>query len=567
MAFNDLAARWEKAGKYPKGTSERFIHLDALQRLLDSTIYRILPFPYEQEENGVNNYIDLRERRPAVIYNMPKIIVDQTAALTFGESHAPSVRIADTDAMTDNPEKITDTHEAFERVVEALDLDAVMLEAMRRGSVGSVVVVLRQMPDKAPYLDLLDGKYCTPFFDPEDPRKLKTLDYIYSVTVEDLRLAGYDISSYDVKKQPYFIKQTFALSGTLVSLPLEQKRYEKLGEKVPNENGAGESTVQWQKDDERSYTNPFSFFPAHWIRNLEQRGNIDGACTFECVTDITIEISYLLSQIGRGYHYTADPLLVQTSKGPMTTIPLGGPNFEEGGDGTGESQPMVKSPARKLVLPPDSDAKYLDIAAAGLVGAGKHVSQLREYGLEVLSGMKSEAKDEGGTQSGRALHLMHQALVWLVERFRTSYGVRGYLPVLRMVLTGLQERTLVIPIVDEYLELLDPEQALRLMWQPWSAPSGNDMKAELEGLSIAAGSTNNFPKAILPDTVIAQKAAAVIGISDQNRVAAELQQAQAKEKPVTPRDQLDAQVQMHTEDVAVKKIAAEKPHPAPTSGK
>lgn len=551
MAFRELLELWKNTGTYPKGTSDRYIKLDMYQKLLEDTIYDVLPFPFQQEENGPGNYIDLLKRRPAVLYNMPKIIVQQTASLTFGEAHAPAVRVADTDAEQD-PEGVTKTHETFEQVIELIDLDAVMLEAMIRGSVGSVAIVLRKLPDDTPYLEIIDGKFCTPFFDPEDPRKLKQLDYVYHVTAEDLRLAGY-AGNYDPSKT-YFIKVTYTKALTLVSLPLEQKKYEKLGEEDTAEDGT-KYIVRWEKDTERSYDNPFSFLPVHYIRNLERRGGIDGECTFDCVKDATIEISYLLSQIGRGYRYTADPFMIETEGNIATTIPIGGPDPAAQGDTVNR----VKSPARTLKIPAGGDAKYLEITAGGLEGAGKHITMLREYALEVLQGMKSEAKDEGGTQSGRALHLMHQALVWLVERFRTAYGQRGYLPVLRMVFTALQEGTCSLPDIDT--GVLDPNQPLRLMWPPWSTPSGDDMKAELEALSIAAGSTNSFPKAILPDGVIAQKAAAIIGISDQSRVAAQLMSAQKANPPVTPRDQLDTQVQIKQMDLDAKKAEANKPKP------
>lgn len=554
MAFKELRDRWVQADKYPKGTSDRFIDLDCREKLLNDTLFDILQFPFSKEENGPNNYIDLLERRPAVIYNLAKVIVNHTSALTFGEAHAPAVRIADTDAQ-DDPKNIVKTHETFEQVIETLELDAVMLEAMRRGSVGSAAIVLRRLPDGTPWLDIIDGKYCTPFFDPADPRELLHLDQIYSVTAEDLRLSGYT-ERYDPDKI-YFIKVTYTKDLRLVSLPLEQKKYEKLGEKDPDD-ATGQRTIAWQRDEARTYDNDFSFMGVWWIKNLEGRGRLDGECTFEAIKDITIEISYILSQIGRGYRYTADPLMVITDGALATTIdPLGGSDPDMG-DG---SQAMIKSPARAIRLPSGASADLLEIAADGLKGAGEHVRMLREYGLEVLSGMKSESKDEGGTQSGRALHLMHQALVWLVERFRTSYGTRAFLPVLRGVFRALQEGDLLIAGVDT--SVLDPDQPLRLMWPPWTAPSGEDLKAELEALSVAAGSTNNFPVPILPLPVIAQKAAQALGISDQNRVAAEMEKQRSDNPPVTPRDQLDAQMQMKQMDVDAKAEAAKnKPSPS-----
>jgi hypothetical protein len=522
VSFQDLANRID----YPKGTTERFKRLNALERLLDGTIYDVLPYPFDKEENGPGNYIELTERRPSVKYQLPKIIVDHTSALTFGEAHSPAVRISEQAEDTD-PEELADKHEQFERIVEALELDAIMLEAMQKGAVGSVACILRVLPDKMPWIDIVEGKYCTPKFDPRDPRKLVQMDQVYSVTAEDLRLAGYE-GKYDDTKL-YYLKVTYTKERVLASLPLREDKYLRLGEKVVNEETGREEVVRWEKDEERSYTNPLGFINVVWLKNLPNRNSLDGECTFEAVSDMVIEISYLMSQIGRGYRYTADPLMVEKNSPLSTTIPI------MGSDPANETK-VVKSPARMMKV--DGDMSVLEISGEGLRGAGEHVKQLREYAMEILSGMKADSENSRGPQSGTALHMLHQALVWLVERFRTSYGVRGYLELLRMVLRGLSDGSIQIPNVDA--SLLDADTPLRLVWPQWSTPSGADMLSELQALATAAGSTPQFPVPILPISVIAQKAASVVGISDQNRIAAELASEHKENPPLTAREAHEA---------------------------
>jgi len=534
-AYQELVRLW--SSRYPKGTSERFKRMDALSKLQDDSIYDILPHPFEKEENGVNNPIPLHERRPNVRYMLPKIIVDHTSSLTFGDAHAPAVRIAEPSEDMD-PKALANKHEQFERIIEALELDAVMIEAMKLGAVGSVAVILRVLDDGYPWLDIIEGKYCIPHFDVKDPRKLVQLDQIYSVTAEDLRLAGYK-GDYKPDKI-YYIKITYTTTRTVVSMPLVKERYERLGEKDDDQK-----VIVWVKDEERSYSNPLSFMPVVWIRNLPCRTAIDGDSTFGCVADFTIQISYLLSQIGRGYYYTADPILAEESSQLSTGIPLAGTDPDVDTE-------IRRSPARMLKV--DGKVSVLEISGEGLRGASEHVKMLREYALEVLSGMKSDSDNSKGVQSGRALHYLHQALVWLAEKFRVSYGTRGYLAVLRMVFQGIADGDIVIPNVE--IDEVDPKVPLRLVWPQWSTPSGADMLAEITALATAAGSTPQFPVKILPISVIAQKAASVVGISDQNRVAAELEAEMEEKPPLTAADANDTKVEIADKAAKVKATQA-----------
>jgi hypothetical protein len=539
VGFQELADKID----YPKGTTDRFKRLDALERLWKGSIYDVLQWPFDKEENGPGNYIELHDRRPSVKYQLPKIIVDHTSSLTFGDAHAPAVRISQA-ADDVSPETLAEKHEQFERIIESLELEAVMLEAMQKGCVGSVAAVLRILPDKTPYIEIVEGKYCTPVFDVADPRKLTQMDQVYAVTAEDLRLSGYD-GKYDDNKL-YYIKVTYTKERVLASLPLEEKKFLKLGDTTVDETTGAQVVIRWEKDEERSYINKLGAINVVWMKNLPNRTSLDGECTFAAITDMVIEISYLMSQIGRGYRYTADPLMVEKSAPLQTSIPLAG------SDPAAETK-IIKSPARMLKV--EGDMSVLEISGEGLRGAGDHVKQLREYAMETISGMKADSENSRGPTSGTALHMLHQALVWLVERFRTSYGVRGYLELLRMVLRGLVAGTIEIQNVDA--SKVDADTPLRLVWPQWSTPSGADMLAELQALSEAAGSTPQFPIPILPISVVAQKAASVVGISDQNRIAAELASEHKKNPPLTARDAHEAD-QKQQADQADKKHELDK---------
>ena len=57
-------------------------------------------------------------------------------------------------------------------------------------------------------------------------------------------------------------------------------------------------------------------------------------------------------------------------------------------------------------------------------------------------------------QSGRALELLNQGLIWLADNLRTSYGEVGLLQLARLIVRASQKYTLVV--FGEAIEPLDP---------------------------------------------------------------------------------------------------------------
>lgn len=556
MAFKELLHRLDKVKQiYPKGTSERFKRLDVLQRALAGTVYNdALDTSFDIEEDMQGKYIPIKNRRPAFVYNIAKIIVEHTTALMFGEAHAPAVRVVLPNELSDT---ISTQHELLENIIEAIELDATCMEAMWVGSAGSAAIVMRQLDDKTPWFEIIDGKFCKPLFDPRNPKRLISLEQIYSCKVQDLEDAGYD-GEYDVDLEPYWIRIQFDAQGEMRSFPLPQKKYEKLGEK-DDDNPL--EVIRWIRDPDRSYTNPFSFMNVHWVRNLERQREIDGESTFDEVTvDWMTEISYAMSQINRGFRYTADPTLA-ISRGELNSIgPLGG--FSGGPQAPGSSN-IVKSPARALDVPPGGDAKLLEITGQGLANSGEFVRLMREYALEVISGMKADQQHATSVHSGRALELLHKALTWKVEKLRISYGVRCYLVLLKWVLQALVDGTLVLDNVDASQVMLD--LPLRLVWPQWETPSGQDLMATIQALEMAAGGSPQLPVPLVPREFVGQKAASAIGVSDANRAAAELMKHNGTTRLPIELEQQKNDIAQQGADTA--KTTAEKPTPAPSSGK
>jgi hypothetical protein len=125
-----------------------------------------------------------------------------------------------------------------------------------------------------------------------------------------------------------------------------------------------------------------------------------------------IEIDYQLSQAGRGLKYSSDPTLL----------------IREPAGSDGE---MIRGGGNALVVSEKGDAKLLEINGAASAAVIEYVRTLREFALEGVHGNRANPDRLGAAQSGRAMEMMNQGLLWLADNLRVSYGRASNLYTLR----------------------------------------------------------------------------------------------------------------------------------------
>src|SRR5574340_941881 len=145
--FKTLQATFPKDQDYP----ERAYRLSILTRVLNGTIYDGLKHAFHEEENGAGEYVKLRELRPAVRYGLCKMVVDDSVALLFSEGHFPEIDCG----------KDAEAREALQKIAKETTLNAVMIDAATRGSVGSVAIMMRVL-NKRVFFDVMETAYLTP---------------------------------------------------------------------------------------------------------------------------------------------------------------------------------------------------------------------------------------------------------------------------------------------------------------------------------------------------------------------------------------------------------------------
>ena len=432
MDWLALQARMNRDSDLP----ERTRGLLALETVLEGRLYDQLPFPFSSERNGAGEYIPLSDRRPSVRTGLCRVVVEDAVSLLFSEGHFPTFQC-------DDPR----TREALSLLVKDTRLNETMLEAATRGSVGSVAILFRVFQNR-PFFDVLSSAYLWPEWADGDRRRLRRVVERFKVDGPELVRQGYVVAPdrrywftriWDDQEETWFYPD-----------PVDGP------------------TMPPQRDDERSIRHGFGFVPLVWIRNLpgSANGGPDGACTFAPAIDTVIETDYLLSQAGRGLKYGSDPTLV----------------LKEGGEFSAQAPQRIGGASTALVLPPEGDAKLLEINGNAAAAVLAHVKELRAIALEAMHGNRAHGDRVGAPQSGRALELLSQGLVWLADRLRISYGEGALLSLVTMVCAASIKLPGGLEIGGKRFVELDTS-GLGLRWPDWFAPSAADRQAQAHTLA------------------------------------------------------------------------------------
>jgi hypothetical protein len=411
--------------------------LDILGRVLDGKLYDVLPYQFHEERGAGGEYIPLRNRRPSVRYALCRVVVEDSVSLLFSEGHFPTI---------DCPDRTI--RAALADIAKESRLNLTMTEAAMRGSIGSVAVLMRVLGGRI-FFDVVETTYLTPEWDPQEPDTLLRVTEKYMVSGSLLAAGGYDIA--DPGCNYWFVRAWDADSETwFTPLPVG-------------------STLEPSIDEGRSVQHGLGFVPMVWIRNLPGPSStgdvVEGACTFRAAIETQIEIDYQLSQAGRGLKYSSDPTLL--IKEPATT-----------------DNEIIKGAGNALVVSEKGDARLLEIGGTASAAVIEYVRTLRELALESIHGNRANADRLTAAQSGRALELMNQGLVWLADNLRVSYGEGALLSLARMILRASQVYQL--RAMGRELPALDPMQRLSLNWPRWYPTTADDRQKDAQTLSTLA---------------------------------------------------------------------------------
>jgi len=407
--------------------------IEILYRVLDGTLYDVLPYQFHDEYGAGGEYIPLRKRRPSVRYGLCRIVVEDSVALLFSEGHFPTVDCVD-----------PAVRETLADIFQESRLNQVMTEAAIYGSVGSVAILMRVLRGRV-FFQTLNTKFLTPVWDANAPGTLSLITERYKVVGRTLIEAGYSILDPDTD---YWFERRWNTEYEMWFTPV-----------ATTDSGAAEIDVG------RSTRHGLGFVPVVWVKNLpgpsSTGDSADGACTFQSAIAAQIEIDYQLSQAGRGLKYSSDPTLL--IKEPAAS------------DGQ-----LVKGAGNALVVSEKGDAKLLEIGGTASSAVIEYVRTLRELALESVHGNRSSPDRLTTAQSGRALELMNQGLLWLADSLRVSYGETALVSLARMVIRASQ--LLPLKVMGRDVGSLDVAARLSVKWPEWYPATPDDRQKEAQTL-------------------------------------------------------------------------------------
>ena len=434
--FDTISALVPRDASYPDRTHV----LDILNRVLTGTFYNVLPYAFNEERGAGGEYIPLRSRRPSVRYPLCRLVVEDSVSLLFSEGHFPTIDCPD-----------VQIRDAMAGLVKETRLNLVMTEAAIRGSIGSVAILMRVLRGRV-FFASLDTLFLTPIWDPEAPDDLLSVTERYKVHGKALAANGYDI---DERDQEYWFTRTWDTDSETWYLPFPTS-----------------ATQVSEIDPIRTVRHGLGFVPIVWIRNLpgfSVTGDPnDGASTFRAAIESQIEIDYQLSQAGRGLKYSSDPTLL--IKEPATS-----------------DSEIVKGAGNALIVSEKGDARLLEIGGTASAAVIEYVRMLRELALETVHGNRASPDRLTAAQSGRALELLNQGLIWLADSLRVTYGEGALLSLMRLVVRASQRYSLIV--MGNKIGRLDAGAALSLRWPNWYPTSSEDRQRDAQTLSTlsAAG--------------------------------------------------------------------------------
>jgi Phage portal protein, SPP1 Gp6-like len=485
--------------KKDKDLPERAHILNWREQFRTSAIYENLGYAFREEKSDLGEYIPLHQRRPSVEYGLPMIIVNDTTSLLFSEGHFPTIDLGD------DEERET----FFTELVKTTKLKELMLDAAVRGSVGSIAIKLEVLKGRV-FFKVMPTRFLTPTWDREAPDELVSVTEKYKVKGAELIERGYAINERD-KNAEFWFQRVWDREREIWYLPWPVLKIDTKGQQVEYSDGPKE-------DEARTVKHALGFVPLVWIKNLPGGDDIDGACTFEPALKNSIEIDYQLSQGGRGLKYSSDP-----------TLHIREPAFDE--------QTLIKSGNNAIKTGPEGDVKILEISGTASAAVLEYVRFIREISLELCGGNRASPEKLSGAQSGRAMELMNQGLIWLADKLRTSYGEHGLTSLLRMVIAANEQYPLIVAGKKYPKGKLGKaaELPLTLKWPPWYAPTASDHQSQAAAIKTYrdAGvlSRETAVKYIQHDFDVEDVDAELNRISDETKEQAELDARQAPKVP------------------------------------
>lgn len=419
----------------------RFKKLDLFDKYYHSTQYDDKQ-PWSRSRNDDGTYVPIKDRKPSVIYNIPKLLIERAASKLCGQRAFPKVTIPE-DPLTE--ELVGLLMKASKFKTKAMDFGTHMLKS------GAVFVKFAYI-NGTPKVDVYNPKHCFPIFN-------ESTDQLDAIRIQ--------YKFKDQNAQAKFKKDVWKWFRLDIT-----KNQEVIYDSPEIKQGAESSDPEFEIVEVIDHN--LGFVPGEWIVNGEVSGSIDGEAIIEDILPISDAINYQLSQSDQAIMYTQDPQLV-----------FKGMSSEETDD-------FIRSSTKAWNLGREGEAAFLEIGGSGLEIGKDHEKRLNQKAQDLAKVVILDPERMAGVaQSGRAMEIMHGPFVDLVHEIRPWLGDYGIVPFLQKMVAAaiiLVERgeSIAIQFPEGYAPV---SLEIELIWKPVFEPTLEDIQKVIS-LAVQASNAN-----------------------------------------------------------------------------
>jgi len=436
----------------------------------------------------------LRQQKPSVQYDLPRLLVDRPAALLFGEGRFPEIAFepAQSTTKTDDeaPDDSGDVTAWFAAIADEGCLQEEALIAAKQGLATGTMVLTWAVRDGLFDFRALQAKHCRPTFSKKRRRDLESLElrYRFQKEVREIR----DGREVCVVRE-FWYREEWTTTAHVVYA------------EVAVESDGRDPT--WTVEDRAEHG--FGFVPAVWIKSQDDGScSIDGVSMLEGVDNTVDDIDRTLSQKSRAIRYNQDPERVYYGLSDEQRLKI-----------------ERSAPGNSVSLPKKSEgggAELLELAGEGQRVAEEHVQNQRNRTLETKRVVVPDPdKLKAAGKSGIALKILHAVMLELIGELRLSYG-RGLRTLFQQICRAVREGKL--GGTDTALETpapVIPAGKVTLLWGDAFELTPADL------LDLAQAASTLYSAGLMDRETIVRSLASYFGVRDVQAVLDHIEEEQA----------------------------------------
>jgi hypothetical protein len=430
-------------GSVSKVRKYRDDELDLLDAYYESRQYDDLQDWDEAVES--EDYVAIRKRKPRIIYNAPKVIIDRVTAKLIGQSVFPQFQIED------DP----DDTEFFRQVQKVSNFKAELADPIRKMLAAGSCFIRFSLVEGSPKIEHFQSKYCYPVFLPSGELESLSVKYVY----EDQN----DKDSRGNNKLKWYRLDLTQTADILYDNPEYKDGSEpqfEIVERVDHNLG-------WVQGE--------------WFRTGKDKFKPDGPSLIGEILDFCDELNYSLSQSSQAVGYNQEPQLAIT------------------GMDEDDLEKLIRSSQKAWNLGhKDAKAEFLETDLKGVVEATNLRTDNRSRMLEVVRVVLMDPEKIGGqAQSGTALAILHAPLVELIDELRLTIE-----PMLRNLLIKIGMTMLAVGAQGAEIALETPpgyapsSLDITVSWPPIFPPTLEDLLKKVQA-GVAAKNAQGISRETL----------------------------------------------------------------------